>query len=273
VWGKGKAGNFDTVGLPIPSNIPGPETNAAIYELTGVDGSKFRTVLRYGWPINPALTDESLSVDDRSWNIYMTRIAVTYIGNPNATWGNLVGVTRSAVDNRISGANGAAAKANSPAISVNGEIDDSEVGIAPQSPSFALGHSRRTNCRRNPFRFEWAQNTPAGTRLYVDGSYIATAPTNPTNNFTVNPGGGFVTATEFHFVMPAGSQGQTARVNLVGINNQYAGRVFVMQNPNDTVNWQDLIFYIPEVLASASYTWDYEPYTTPPQPLHQGTTG
>jgi len=32
-------------------NIPGPETNAAVYELTGADGDRFRTVLRYGWPI------------------------------------------------------------------------------------------------------------------------------------------------------------------------------------------------------------------------------
>jgi len=62
--------------------------------------------------------------------------------------------------------------------------------------------------------------------------------------------------------MPAGSEGQTAGVDLVGINNQYSGRVFVMQNPNDTDGWQDIIFYVPEILAHATYTWDYEPTIT-----------
>jgi len=242
-------------------NLPGPETNAAIYELTGADGSRFRTVLRYGFPINPALTD-GLSNDSRAWNAYVTRVAVAYISRPNATWTNLTGDTGSAVDQRINGTGGVAAKAASPAITVNGEINTGQDGFEQQSPIFTLGHSRRTNCQRNPFRFEWAQGTPAGTRLYVDGSHAATAPENLTDVFTVNnPGGSFRAAAAFHFVMPAGSQDQTARINLIGINNQYAGRVFVMQNPNDTEGWQDVVFYIPEVSASAAYTWGYAPYT------------
>ena len=240
-------------------NLPGPETNASVYELTGADGLMFRTVLRYGFPINPSLT--SGDDDDRAWHVYITRVAIAYVSRPNATWGNLTGGTRSAVDNRLNGTGGAAAKANSPAITVNGMIDREEDGDIPLSPPFVLGHSRRTNCQRNPFRFEWDQITPAGTRLYVDGSYVATAPTNPTDIFTVNrPSSQFRAAVEFHFVMPQGSEGQTARVSLVGINNQYSGRVFVMQNPNDTDNWQDIVFYVPEVLAHAAYTWDTDPH-------------
>jgi len=238
-------------------NLPGPETNAAVYELTSADGSQFRTVLRYGFPINPALT--AGDDDERTWNAYITRIAVAYISRPNATWGRLEGSTLSAVNNRINGVGGATAMANSPAITVNGMIDREEDGDISQSEPFVLGHSRRTNCHRNPFRFEWDQSTPAGARLYVDGSLVATAPTNPTDIFTVNPGGGFTTASEFHFIMPQGSEGQTARVSLVGINNQYADRVFVMQNPNDIDGWQDIIFYVPEVLAHAAYTWDTDP--------------
>ena len=77
--------------------------------------------------------------------------------------------------------------------------------------------------------------------------------------------------------MPASVYEQTARVNLVGINNQYAGRVFVMQNPNDRENWQDIIFYVPEALASAAYTRREgdvpEPTPTPtPTPTSPPTT-
>ena len=239
-------------------NLPGPETNAAVYELTGADGARFRTVLRYGFPINPALT-EGVSDEARAWNVYMTRVAVAYIGNPNVTWGRLVGDTRLAVNNRINGTGGAAAKANSPAITVNGVADASASDDTAQSPPFVLGNSRRTNCYRNPFNFEWAPGTPAGTRLYVDGVFVAAAPANPAAMFSYFPNNDFNPISNFHFVMPQGSEGQTARVNLVGINNRYSGRVFVMQNPNDTQNWQDIVFYIPEVSASAAYTWDYEP--------------
>jgi len=136
------------------SNMPGPENNNAVYEMTGVDGSAFRTVLRYGFPINPALLD-GLSDDDRAWNVYMTRVAVAYISRPNATWGNLTEGTLSAMQQRISGTGGATAKANSPAITVNGLEDASAFDDMPQSQPFTLGHSRRTNCDRNPFRFEW----------------------------------------------------------------------------------------------------------------------
>jgi len=238
-------------------NMPGPGEPNAVYELTGIDGSQFRTVLRYGFPTNPALT-VGLTSDDRAWNSYMTRVAVAYISRPNATWGRLTGSTRVAVDNRISGAGGAAAKANSPAIIVNGEMDTSDRGDIPQSSPFVVGNTRRTNCHRNPFRFEWAQGTPAGTRLYVDNVFVVTAPANSTDVFSYVSGGGFRNISDFHFVMPDGSEGQTARVNLVGINNQYAGRVFVMQNPNNPTGWQDIIFYMPMALASAAYTWEYD---------------
>ncbi|MCL1842999.1 MAG: SpaA isopeptide-forming pilin-related protein [Defluviitaleaceae bacterium] len=250
-------------------NLPGPGQAGAVYAMTETDGSQFRTVLRYGFPINPALS-YGLSGDARSWNAYMTRVAVAYISRPNATWGGLVGETQVAVNDRVTGAGGAAAKANAPAISVNGETDDSQFGYEPQSPVFTLGHSRRTNCRRNPFRFEWAQGTPVGTRLYVNNTFVAESTSSLGQIdqifFTVEEASGhyaWIEAENFHFVMPQGSEGQTASVNLVGINNQYAGRVFVMQNPNNTAGWQDIIFYVPELLASAAYTWSYTPGEDP----------
>jgi len=243
-------------------NLPGPEHGSSIYALTGEARAALRTVLRYGFPINPSLT-EGISDDDRSWNAYLTRVSVAYVSRPNATWGGITGETRVAVDARVAGTGGAAAKSASPAITVNGNADYSMEGVSPQSPLFTLGHSRRTNCNRNPFRFEWGQGTPAGTRLYVNGAHIATAPTNPATIFSVNNpvgiAGQFTEASELHVVMPQGSEGQTARVNLVGINNSYAGRAFVMRHPSNPVWWQDIVFYIPEVLSYATYLWDYEP--------------
>ena len=135
-------------------NRPGPETNASVYELTGADGSKFSTVLKYGYPVNPALSNDTLTNDERAWNAYITRVAVAYISKPGATWGNLTGTTEVAVNNRISGMGGATAIANSPAITVNGKSVYSGNGIDSQSSTFALGNNRRTNCWRNPFRFE-----------------------------------------------------------------------------------------------------------------------
>ena len=133
----------------------GPGNAGAVYELTGNDGSAFRTVLRYGFPINPGLT-EGATQDGRSWNAYITRVAVAYVSNPNAAWGRIDGSTRSALDQRISGDGGASNKANSPAITVNGEADIQEFGVTALSPAFVLGNSRRSNCYRNPFRFGWA---------------------------------------------------------------------------------------------------------------------
>jgi len=250
-------------------NLPGPEAGSAVYELTSADGSAFRTILRYGFPNNPDLT--AGNDDDRIWNAYITRVAVAYVGNPSATWGRLTGNTRISVDNRISGMGGATAKANSPAITINGVVDDEADRDVPQSLPFVIGSSRRTNCERNPFRFEWAAGTPVGTRLYVNGSFVAEATSAlgqidqvffATEHTTDSGPSAWTNISDFHFVMPSGSEGQTAKVNLVGLNNQYANRVFVMQNPNDTELWQDIIFYIPELNASAAFTWDFEPYTT-----------
>ncbi|MCL2047431.1 MAG: prealbumin-like fold domain-containing protein [Defluviitaleaceae bacterium] len=240
--------------------LRGPGNSGAVYELSDVDGSQFRTVLRYGFPVNTALT-ASESVDELSWFSYMTRVAVAYISVPSATWGRLEGITLAGVNDRINGVGGAEAEANFPAITVNGEAHDFILGIDPQSPIFAVGNNRKTNCRRNPFRFEWTADTPAGTRLYVDGTLAATAPANPNGIYSANPHHSFNEISAFHLVLPTGSESITAGVNLVGINNQYADRVFVMQNPNDTDGWQDIIFYVPEVFASAEYTWEIEPQT------------
>ena len=101
--------------------------------------------------------------------------------------------------------------------------------------------------------FVWSNGTPAGARLVVDGEVVATAPTNPATVFggTSNP------ATSFHIEMdntPA-NEGQEAKVYLVGVNNQWAGQVWLMQNSVNPAAWQDIVFYIPYVRSSAVFSF------------------
>jgi len=230
-------------------NLPGSESSGAVYVMSGTNGVAFQTVLRYGFPVNPYLTEApGLTDNDRLWHVYLTRVAVAYLSRPNATWNGIDGNTRTALDHML---NPPANRRNfdeaHPAISVNGDRNHvAEPGLIPQSPTFQMGHSRRTNCSRNPFRFEWDSSTPAGTRLYVNGQYRATAPANINQVFYTSEGNhsgaahGWVEAHNLHFIMPDGSEGQIARANMVGINNQYSGRVFVMQNHNSPDQWQDV---------------------------------
>ena len=60
--------------------------------------------------------------------------------------------------------------------------------------------------------------------------------------------------------------GKTAAVNLVGIHNQFADKVWLMQNPNEPDRWQDVVFYIPEVSASAAFSFVSGPGGPDPEP-------
>jgi len=250
--------------------LPGPANANAAYIMTGIEAERFRTVLRYGHPSNPYINTGDL--DRRIWGSYMTRVAVAAANVTDATWryeaggGIITAETRATLDQFIAGTVGSTpgSFANYPPITVNDQSEATATGSASTSPAFALGNNRRTFCESNPFRFEWATGTPAGTTLIVDGQHVATAPQNPTQIFanyipTYDFHPDAIQINNFHFVMPAGSEGQTARVNMLGINNQYANRVYVMQNSNNPGAWQDIVFYIPEIRASAAYLWSEVP--------------
>jgi len=259
-------------------NLPGPGSAGAAYILTNNLAEQFRTVLRYGHPHNPH--QPQFSPDGARWFLYMTRVAIGLIGNPGAVvdyadGSALSSANQLALDQLMSGTFGSApaSLANNPPITINGpsQTSDHQVGATPQSPTFDIGHNRRSQCGRNLFHFVWDAATPVGTRLYANGIHIATAPVNPhqdpawDNDFSRNGAfrnGSFddswLRVENIHFVMPAGSEGQTAAVDMVGVNNQYANRVFVMRNANNPDLWQDIVFYIHEYEARASYTWDNE---------------
>jgi hypothetical protein len=147
---------------------------------------------------------------------------------------------------------------------VNGEKDAKDEGRAisdenAQSRLFEITHNRKTNQVYNPFRFEWAAGTPVGAKLVVGGSVIAVAPDNPDRVF-----GDDITSFQIEMPNTAANRGKTAAVNLVGIHNEFADKIWMMQNPNDPEGWQDIVFYIPPVAASAAFSFTADP--NPPEP-------
>jgi len=246
-------------------NVPGPENSNAVYELVGLAAERYRIVLRYGFPVNPYLSEGDFVADneDRMWWAYITRVATAMVNNTNRVFsGNDL-----AVENANDLVNGDSFFARDfdntmPAIMVNGERWAEDFGNAvaesvatAQSDNFTVTYHRRNHSQENHFRFEWASGTPAGAELVVNGSVLATAPTNSTDVFYGD--------VSFHIQMPnqEAFHESTATVYLVGIHNQYANRVWLMQNPNDRGNWQDMVFYIPYMRASAAFNFE------PPSPM------
>jgi len=247
--------------------LPGPESTGAVYELTGPGSQQLLNVLRYGFPINPYFSDRAIVPDneDLMWWAYITRLAVAMANNPNRTFtGN-----QTAIDQARDLVNGTSFWQRDfdntrPAIMVNGVrwAEDlgnliSESATEAQSETFSLSYYRRTTNDQNRFRFEWASGTPAGAQLFVNGNLVATAPTNSNDVFHGD--------VDFQIRMPNQHEfrNQEAKVYLIGINNAYAGRVWVMQNPNNRDGWQDIVFYIPYMRASAVFSFDTTEIPTP----------
>ena len=246
--------------------LPGPESNATVYELTGEAQAVLLPVLRYGFPANSYFSDPSIlaDVEDAMWYAYITRVAVAMATNPNRTFAGdntALSQARGLVE---SSAHWVKDYENTkPAIMVNGvRWAEDTANMIPggaataQSGAFNVTHNRRTHEHYNRFRFEWAPGTPAGAELHVNGSLLVTAPANSNQVFSGD--------VSFHIQMPnqATFHNLDAKVYLVGLHNEFANRVWMMQNPNDRDNWQDIVFFIPYMRASATFA--FEPTYVPP---------
>jgi len=240
--------------------LPGPESTGAVYELVGPAAARYNTVLRYGFPTNPYFSQAPHAEDteDRLWNAYVTRVAVAMANNPNHNFtGNQYAISQAR--DLVNGTSHWVRNFDEthPAIMVNGErwaedfdnFADGSIDIV-QSDTFTVTYNRRNQNLQNRFRFEWASGTPVGAELVVNGNVLATAPTNSGEVFWGN--------VSFHIQMPnnADTQNQEAKVYLVGIHNQYANRVWLMQSPNNRDGWQDIVFYIPYMRASAAFSFE-----------------
>ena len=245
--------------------LPGPEQEPN-YALSGsATEAALRNVLRYGHPTNPFLSDPSVASDtDRMWAAYMTRVGVAIASNSGANFtgdASLIGAAQDLVSGNIS-AQHRDFDNLMPAIMINGDRHREDLGRTisanpAQSESFTVTYNRRTNEIDNPFYFEWATGTPVGARLIANGNLVATAPANPTQMFRGN------VSFKIEMDNTTANQGQEAKVYLVGIHNEWSGRVWRMQHPTNPHAWQDLVFYIPEVLSSAAFSFANNPEPTP----------
>ena len=246
--------------------------------------------LKYGYPTNPHLSDFELPSNVRLSNVYLTRVAVAMGRNSASNF--------SGDSTLISNANQLAAQGgpsewqnydnDAPPIVVNGTRDATKTvtasGATAESGVFNLAYNRRTNREDNPFRFEWDSITPDGAELWVDGSLVATAPANVDTVFTNDK------INSFELKMPNDpiNEMRTAKVNLVGIHNEWADKVWVLRHSSHsssviteaptTGQRQDLVFYIPPVNASASFSFSPDGVPTPtptptPKPTPMALTG
>lgn len=234
--------------------LPGPEDGNTIYNITG-EIAALLNVLKNGFPANPTLSDLSLPEQTRMTNVYATRVGVA-MANPANSSATFTG--NQAIRTQAQGLNSTPQDYDTthPAIEVNGEKDSVQVkdnvsGSMATSDSFAVTYNRRSHRADNPFRFEWGSNVPNGTQLIVGGTVVATAPTAiaPTQ---------YQGDVSFQLAMPniPENVGKEASVNLVGIHNQYANKVWRTQNPTNPDGWQDIVFFIPEVNASATFSFE-----------------
>ena len=241
--------------------LPGPENQAAVYALSGQAAALFKPILRYGFPTNPYMSEfgpVATTPDDMMWLVYLTRVAVAIAGNPTRQFtGDMDTIQRARdlVDGHPFWVRNF--DVTRPAIMVNGSANAADLNnmadssaTTVQSEAFVLSYHRRNHNQQNRFRFEWAAGTPAGAQLVVDGNVIATAPNNSSEVFWGD--------MNFHIRMPntPAFHNQEAKVYLVGHHNQFSNTVWLMQNTTNQQNWQDIVFYIPYMRASAAFSFE-----------------
>jgi uncharacterized surface anchored protein len=99
--------------------------------------------------------------------------------------------------------------------------------------------------------FRWQPGTPVGTQLIINGTVEATAPALPANN-------SFNGNESFRLAVPQDSDVDNARVEIVGIHDDYADQAWYARTQVNPEGWQVIAFYIPRVRATAGFTFEYD---------------
>ena len=222
--------------------------------------SDLLAVLRYGFPNNPSWTDSSQDffLSD-AYASYITRVAVA-AANWLGQGGSLDGDTDIIVSamQLVNGENWVNAyyARGYLRIAVNGQ-DSASADGEPNgsgmivSDVFNLTHPHNDS----PVMFQWPAGTPSGAVLLDAGG----------NEIAV--GQPFTGDRSFRIAVPEGAAANAVTVEIVGINNPYSGQVWTARIQNDNAGFQDIVFYLPEVFASAVMTPTTTPNPTPtPQP-------
>jgi len=223
----------------VDPHLPGPENqNAPPYRISHTRND-LRPILRYGFPTNSAF----LSTDE-AYSAYATRIAIALAASQIAGFGGeLVG------DNILIGFALSLVEGGNPAslvyrnrVLVNGQESDTQEGFLEGgmviSEPFQL-----SGVANNPVRI----TAPAGVQI-LSGS----AGNNPVN--LNNP---ITSDMTFRIAAPEGSfaSGDTVSIDIRGVNYEYAGQVWAARTTSNPDNFQEMVFYIPRVSASASMFW------------------
>jgi len=256
----------------------GPEDGSFGWDVLTAGNDTLVNVLRYGFPRNSALSDESIPIEVRRQNAYTTRVAVAMAihGAGNFTGNSTILANAQGLINGT----WPSERTLHRGLSINGVVDAKDLGKPPTldngmavSERFNIEHSRVANYATNQFQFSWTDETPNGAELWINGAYWDTK-AGSSNHIT--PIKWFYDSTPdvpsavdyFEIKLPHSAQfeGQTASVNLRGVNEEWAGQAWIARsadfasiNPNDRPSAgvpQDLVFYIPSVEASAAFSFE-----------------
>ncbi|MCL2838104.1 MAG: SpaA isopeptide-forming pilin-related protein [Oscillospiraceae bacterium] len=99
----------------------------------------------------------------------------------------------------------------------------------------------------NPVMFRWLPGTPTGTQLLdTYHNHLSTYPNLPYNNAFHSMG--------FRLAVPDGATVENAGVEIVGIHDAYAGQAWSARTTLQEDTWQEMLFYIPAMRATATMT-------------------
>ena len=226
----------------VDPHLPGSESPAAPpYQIMG-SRNNLLNVLRYGFPNNAALNHPQ-------YDSYVTRVAVAYAGG--SIPGNLGGDMQLAnyslqLVNNDPSAHFISSFSPRNYVRINGK----EQAESPGTPEGGMIVSELFTITganpNNPVKFEWPAGTSAGTQLRdAAGTVLAAVPGG-----WAGPGGNGITGS-MSFRIAAPEAVGTAAINVVGINNAYAGQVWYARTTANATQFQQIVFYIPKVSAAA----------------------
>ena len=245
-------------GFCVDPHLPGPEQTSIPYVINGTRNNLLQ-ILRDGFPNNARMTEEGnyyFLGETYAW--YITRAAAAYkAAGPGAA---LTSPHEILLNEVLILANGESTW-NNPAhfkpdrvILINGQGEAASEGTANGSGMVVSGVFSVTNSHSaNPVMFRWQAGTPAGTQIInaANNQVMATYPNLPSNNSfnTVN----------FKLAVPENADIESAGVDIVGIHDDFAGNVWSSRTNSNPEGYQEMVFYIPPMRASASIT--YEPFS------------
>ena len=229
---------------------PGPENNAPRYVIGG-SRPELVHILRYGHPNNARMTDSSTTYYYPSaYAAYVTRTALVYrSAQPGAT---LIGASDSTLRQvaselaaRTSAWQSAGNFVPSRVVLVNGVENAVQAGTPNGGGVIVSDVFHITNSHpNNPVMFRWWSGTPAGTQIWDEWhNHLATFPNLPTNNA--------FQAMSFRLAVPENATVESVGVDVVGIHDAYAGQVWSSRTTITPNQFQEMVFFIPEMRATA----------------------